>query len=191
MSVRGLRVVVATLATLFMADLAHAELDLKQLKLVRVAPTGLRQAVSVAEHQLKGKAYAATSSFNGDAVLYTIKLLVGEKAVATTIDAKTGKVTGSNAVSGENAGLLKEFAKVKGTLIAAMRTAETTSKGKSFAAAFKRLGSKFIFDVEAAARDDAEKQVFIDPSTGKIRKVVDKSTLPAAATAQGATPFVP
>ncbi len=147
----------------------------------------MRQAVTTAERDLKGKAYAATSSFTGDVVLYSVKLLVGDKPVVATIDAKTGKLTGKAAVAGENAALLKDFTKIKGTLLAAIRAAETTAKGKSFAAAYKRIGGKDLFDVDTAARDDAEKEVFIDAASGKIRKVTDKSVDPnAAATALGA-----
>ncbi len=180
MPVFGLRATTLALAMLATSSLAHADLDVKHLKLVRAATTSLRQAVSTAERDLKGKAYAATSSFNGDVVLYSVKLLVGEKPVAATIDAKTGKITGSSVVSGENIALLKEFAKIKGTLLAAIRAAETTAKGKTFDAAFKRVGGKVLFDVDAAARDDVEKEVFIDATSGKIRKVVDKSADPEA-----------
>lgn len=180
MYVFGLRSMVMALAMLATSSLAYADLDLKHLKLVRAASTGLRQAVSSAERDLKGKAYAATSSFNGDVVLYSVKLLVGEKPVSVTIDAKTGKITGTAVVSGENGPLLKEFAKIKGSLLAAIRAAEITAKGKTFEAAFKRIGGKFLFDVDAAARDDAEKEVIIDATTGKIRKVTDKSADPSA-----------
>ncbi len=187
MSQFGLRATLAALALLAMPGFALAELDVKHLKLVRAAATGLRQAVATAERDLKGKAYAATSSFNGDVVLYTVKLVVADKPVAATIDAKTGKITGSAAITGENAATLKEFAKIKGTLLAAIRAAETTAKGKTFEAAFKRMGNKVLFDIEAAARDDAEKEVFIDAVSGKIRKVIDKSADPSpAAATQGA-----
>jgi uncharacterized membrane protein YkoI len=187
MYIFGLRLSAMALAMLATAGLAHAELDVRHLKLVRAAPTGLRQAVATAERDLKGKAYAATSSFNGDVLLYSIKLLVGDKPVAATIDAKSGKITSKTAVAGENAALLKEFSKLKGSLLAAIRAAEGTAKGKSFGAVFKRLGNKALFDIDAAARDDAEKEVFIDAGTGKIRKVTDKSADPAAETAVGAT----
>jgi uncharacterized membrane protein YkoI len=192
MSVTGLRMAVMLIATLATLGSAQAELDVKHLKLVRAAATGLRQAVSTAEHDLKGKAYAATASFSGDTVVYSVKLLVGDRPLAVTIDAKSGKITGKTTVAGENAALLKDFAKIKGTLLAAIRAAETTAKGKSFDAAFRRMGNKDLFDVDAAARDDAEKEVFIDAATGKIRKVTDKSADPTApATAIGAAPPAP
>lgn len=181
-----LRITAMLLATLAMPSLAFADLDVKHLKLVRGAATGLRQAVSTAERDLKGRAYSATTSFNGDVVLYTVKLLVNSKPVVATVDAKSGKITGKTAVAGENAGLLKEFAKLKGTLLAAIRAAETTAKGKSFEAGYKRIGSKDLFDINAAARDDAEKEVFIDAATGKIRKVTDRSA-DVSASAVGAT----
>ncbi len=185
MGVFRLRIALAAVAMLAVPGLGHAEIDVKQLKMVRAASTSLKQAVSTAEHDLKGKAYAATASFNGDVVLYTIKLLVADKPVAVTIDAKTGKVTSSVVVSGENMALLKDFAKLKGTLLAAIRAAEVTAKGKSFNAAFKHIGNKALFDIDAAARDDAEKEVFIDAISGKIRKVIDKSA-DAASEALGA-----
>jgi len=187
MDIFGVRVITAAFASLAMVTLAHAEMDVKHLKLVRAAPTSLRQAVSTAEHELKGKAYAAAASFNGDVVLYTVKLLVADKPMAASLDAKTGKITGSAAVTGENAALLKDFAKLKGSLLAAIRAAESTAKGKSFEANFKRIGNKILFDIDAAARDDAEKEVFIDATTGKIRKVTDKTADTAAGGgAQGA-----
>jgi uncharacterized membrane protein YkoI len=184
----GFRIYIIMLSYFLGAGLAHAELDAKQLKLVRAAPTGMRQAVATAERDLKGKAYSATSSFSGDVVLYSVKLLVADKPVVATIDAKTGKITGKTAVTGEAAALLRDFAKLKGTLLAAIRAAETTAKGKSFSASFKRIANKEMFDIDAAARDDAEKEVIIDAASGKIRKVTDKTADPAApATAIGAT----
>ncbi len=179
MDVYRLRAPIAAFVTIVLslltAPAAQADWDAKKLKLVRGASTTLRQATTAAERDLKGKAYAAQASVNSDVVVYTVKVLVGEKSMAASYDGKTGKLTGTTPVSGENVALLKDFAKIKGSLLAAMRAAETTAKGKTFAAAFRRTGNKLLFEVDAAGRDDIEKDVVIDALTGKIRKVTEKS----------------
>jgi uncharacterized membrane protein YkoI len=157
------------------ASTARADFDAKQLKLVRSASTTLRQAVATAERELKGRAYAASVSFAQDVVVYSVRLLVQDRPLVVTLESKTGKVTGSAPAAGENTALLKDFAKVKGTLLAAIKAAETTAKGKAFEAGFRRVGNKILFEVDAAARDDVEKDVVIDALTDKIRKVTEKT----------------
>ena len=166
--------VVATL-TMPTSGVARADLDAKHLKLVRGVSTSLRQAVLLAERDLKGKAFSAIAGFTDEAVIYTIKLDAGDKALTASVDAKSGKLSQSPVVVGDSAGLLKEFSKIKGTLLAAIKAAEATAKGKAFLAVFKRLGNKDVFEVDIAGRDDVEKDVVIDAATGKIRKVAERS----------------
>jgi len=166
---------------------ATADWDAKQLKLVRSASTSLRAAVLTAERELKGKAYFAQTNIATDTVTYTVRVDAGDKPVVAEIDGKSGKITGSAAATGENTALLKEFGKLKGGLLAAMKAAESTAKGKSFQASFKRLGAKDVFEVDVAGRDDIEKDVVVDALTGKIRKVAEKSP-EAGASANGSAP---
>lgn len=166
---------------------ALADADAKLLKLVRSSSTSLRQAIQTAERDLKGRAYAAFATANTDTVTFTVKVIVGEKAMSGQVDGKTGKSQGFPSVLGESPAFLKDFAKVKGTLIAAVKAAEATAKGKAFDAAFKRPNGKLLFEVDVAGRDDVEKDVVIDALSGKIRKVAEK-TVDAGATADGAQP---
>ena len=165
--------------------MAHAEWDARHLKLVRAASTSLRQAVLTAERDLKGKAYAAVASSTTDVITYSVKVLVADKPLFAFIDGKTGKVMQSGAVSGENLVLLREFAKLKGTLLSAIKAAEATAKGKAFDGSFKRLGGKSIIEVDVAGRDDVEKDVVIDATSGKIRKVTEKVADTSAAIPAG------
>jgi len=176
------------LLVLLPAGFARADWDAKHLKQVRSAQTSLRAAVLAAERELKGKAYFALANTPSDAVTYTIRLDVGDKAMIAQVDAKTGKISESGPFGGEPAAFLKEFSKLKGSLLAAMKAAESTAKGKSFQAQFKRVGNKDVFEVDIAGRDDVEKDVVVDAATGKIRKVAEKSletgsTTPAAGAA--------
>jgi len=157
------------------APAAWGDWDSKHLKLVRASPSSLRAAVQAAEREFKGKAYYALAIAGDDLVTYTVKVDIGEKAMLAQVDGKTGKITDSSAIPGENVMFLKEFAKQKGSLLMAMKAAEATAKGKSFQAAFKRLGTKDVFEVDIAGRDDVEKDVVIDAASGKIRKVAEKT----------------
>ena len=128
----------ATVALLIVAPTsgALADWDAKQLKEVRGASTSLRAAVAAAERDLKGKAYYAAAQVSPDSVIYTVKVDAGDKSIEAEIDGKTGKITSSSAVTGDSAVGAKEFGKLKGGLLAAMKAAEATAKGKSF---FRRL----------------------------------------------------
>ena len=111
--------------------------------------------------------------------------------MAAQVDAKTGKITESGNANGESTAKLKEFAKVKGSLLAAMKAAELTAKGKSFQALYKRTGNKDLFEVDIASRDDVEKDVVVDAASGKIRKVDEKTgevVLPGATQGSAAVP---
>ena len=141
-----------------------------------------------AEHEMKGKAYLAIANIGTDGVTYTVRVDTGEKAWVAQIDGKTGKITDASTATGENSALLKEFGKLKGGLLAAMKAAESTAKGKSFQAMFKRIGTKDVFEVDIAGRDDVEKDVVVDAATGKIRKVAEKTIEPAT-TSNGASPL--
>jgi uncharacterized membrane protein YkoI len=154
---------------------AAADVDAKQLKLVRASSTGLRQAVLTAERDLKGRAYAAKANIGDVIVTFTVKVLTGDKPMSVLIDGKTGKITETSSVAGENAGLLHDFSKLKGSLLAAMKAAETTAKGKTFDAKYGRIANQSVFQVNIAGRDDVEKDVIIDAVSGKIRKVTERS----------------
>ena len=154
---------------------AHADWDAKHLKLVRGSPTSLRQAVQTAERELKGRAYSAVAIAGEDAVSFTVKVFVAEKALAAQVDGKTGKLVGSPSALSESPALLKDFLKIKGTLLAAAKAAEATAKGKAFQALFKRSNTKLLFEVDVAGRDDIEKDVVIDATSGKIRKVAERA----------------
>jgi uncharacterized membrane protein YkoI len=169
-------------------SVALADWDIKQLKQVRAAPTSLRAAIATAERDLKGRAYYASCTVGADSVTYTVKVDAGDKAMTAEIDGKTGKINSSGPAPGESPVLLKEFAKLKSGLLAAMKAAESTAKGKSFEALFKRIGNKDVFEVDVAGRDDVEKDVLVDAITGKIRKVAERTPEPAAATSPGTTP---
>ena len=167
----------ASIALLALLPVQHAraDWDAKHLKQVRAAQTSLRAAVLTAEHELKGKAYFALANTLGELVTNSIRLAVSDKAMLVQVDGKTGKITESGPFNGEPVAFLKEFSRLKGSLLAAMKAAESTAKGKSFLAQFKRLGSKDVFEVDIAGRDDVEKDVVVDAVTGKIRKVAEKS----------------
>lgn len=188
MKVCDLRVPTIALLTILFMQGAHADWDAKHLKMIRGAATTLRQAIATVERELKGKAFAAETAASDEAIVYTVKVLTGDKAMSATVDAKTGKMTASAVATGESAAQLKEFTKIKGTLLAAIRAAETTAKGKAFEAGFKHGGGKSLFEVDAAGRDDVEKDVVIDAISGKIRKVTEKS---AEAAGSGASAQVP
>ena len=179
-------IIAAASLTILPAGPALADWDAKHLKLVRAASTSLRQAVLTVERDLKGKAFSAIANAGEDSVSYTVKIDSGEKAITAQVDGKTGKVTESSTVAGDSAALLKEFAKIKGTLLAAMKAAEATAKGRTFSAVFKRLGGKDVFEIDIAGRDDVEKDVVIDAATGKIRKVAEKSAETGSAASGGA-----
>ena len=156
--------------------LANADWDAKQLKLVRGATTTLRQAVVTVERDLKGKAFSAIANVGDAFVTFTVKVDAGDKAMTAVVDAKTGKITESSTLVADGSVRLKDFGKLKGTLLAAMRAAESTAKGKSFQAMYKRLANKDLFEVDVAGRDDVEKDVVVDAASGKIRKVSERST---------------
>jgi uncharacterized membrane protein YkoI len=185
MNARFVCAVIVALLALQTAGGARADWDAKHLKQVRSASTSLRAAVLTAERELKGKAYFALANTPGDQVTFTVRLNVNDKAMQAQVDGKSGKITESGSVNGETAVFLKEFAKLKGTLLAAMKAAESTAKGKSFQAQFKRLGNKDVFEVGIAGRDDVEKDVVVDAASGKIRKVAEKSLETGSATPAG------
>lgn len=155
---------------------AFADWDAKQLKEVRAASVSLRAAIATAERDLKGKAYFAIALVSPEAVTYTVKVDAGDKSIEAEIDSKTGKIIASSAVTGDSAVGAKEFGRLKGGLLAAIKAAESTAKGKSFTAAYKHVGNKDFFEINIAGRDDVEKDVIVDAATGKIRKVEEKSS---------------
>jgi len=167
--------VVAAGTAIWSPSVAIADMDIKQLRSIRSASTSLRQAVLTVERDLKGKAYSAIATITDGAVIYTVKIDTGDKTMTAEVDSKSGKVMQSGAAPTDSTAHLKEFGKVKGTLLAAMKAAESTAKGKSFAGVFKRLGNKDVFEIDVAARDDSEKDVVVDAASGKIRKVAEKS----------------
>jgi uncharacterized membrane protein YkoI len=178
MPISSSRAVWALLAVgvcLSLSPVANADWDTKHLKLVRMAPITLKQAVATAEHDLKGRAYSALAVVTDTDVNYTIRLLINDKPVTADVEGRTGKVTASTPAAGESPAMLKEFAKVKTSLLTAIKAAEATAKGKAFQAAFKHDPQKSIFEVDVASRGDSEKDVVLDAATGKIRKVSDKA----------------
>ena len=174
-----LAVVAAALGTAAPGS-AGAAWDAKQLKALRGAATSLRAAVLTVERDLKGKAFSAVAIVGEAAVTYVVKIDTGDKALMAQVDAKTGKITESGTAAGESLAKIKEFAKLKGSLLAAMKAAESTGNGKSFQAVYKRAGNKDLFEIDIASRDDVEKDVVVDAASGKIRKVEEKTPDPSA-----------
>jgi len=175
--IRGLWVaVVLGSIAIFATEPANAAWDAKQLKQVRAATISLRAAILTAERDLKGKSFFAAANVGSDGLTYTIRVFNGEKPMMAQVDAKTGRIGESSPLTGENLATLKEFAKLKSGLLPAIKAAEATAKGKSFEAAFKRIGNKLVFEIDVAGRDDIEKDVLVDALTGKIRKVSERST---------------
>mgnify|MGYP000933126404 CR=1 FL=1 len=167
-------------AALVASGSVQADWDAKHLRLVRSAPTTLRQAVTSAERQLKGHAFSAAAITGEENIIYKVKVMADSAVSYANIDARTGAIGDSAALAGEDAALLKEFAKQKTYLPAAIKAAEATAKGKAFGAYFRRNGGKTFFEIDVANREDVQKVVVIDAASGKIRKVSEKSDKEAA-----------
>lgn len=139
----------------------------------------------------QGTAYAAGAKADGDHLVFTVKLIVNNKAVSARIDGRTGRLSNPGPIANESQALLKDFAKAKKTLISAVRTAEASAKSKAFQARFKRQGNNALYEIDTAARDDVEKEIVIDAFSGKVRKVTEISSTSQADTgAQADVPAV-
>ena len=183
--------VLPALILLASSGAAGAEANPAFLKLVRGSSTSLKQAISTAEKDLKGTAYAAGAKADGDHLVFTVKLIVNNKAVSARIDGRTGRLSNPGPIANESQALLKDFAKAKKTLISAVRTAEASAKSKAFQARFKRQGNNALYEIDTAARDDVEKEIVIDAFSGKVRKVTEISSTSQADTgAQADVPAV-
>jgi uncharacterized membrane protein YkoI len=157
-------------AGLALAGPASAAWDAKDIAAIVKWPTTLRQAVSAAEHNAKGKAFQATSNVSGGTADYVINVLAGDKLITVKVDPKTGKVASSVPDTADQPSDYAAFLKQTPTLDTAIKTAEDTAKGKAIGATYK-TGTTTLFRIDIAKKDGSRRSVELDGKTGKILKV--------------------